>query len=64
MSQGKRSDQGYTMILHVSTRQCRTKYQLPTAYSFQDIGLTRFIDQNQRSNQGHTMTLHTCKPPN
>ena len=44
-----------------------TKYQLPTSYSFRDIGRTRFYrsrspQQSQMSNQGHTMTLHTYTP--
>ena len=44
-----------------------TKYQLPTLYSIQDMGQTRFyrsrlIWQGQRSNQGHTMMLHTYNP--
>ena len=52
--------------LHTLTN-VTTKYQLPTAYGFQDIARTTFyrsrsLWQGQRSNQGQTMTLHTYTP--
>ena len=69
LRQGKRSNQGHTMMLHTyTTNQCPYKYQLPTSYGFRDIAWTRFyrsrsLRQGQTSNQGHTMTLHTYRLP-